>query len=360
MNGNQHTLFITGAAGYVGGMLCDQFSKRDDVVKIIALDKDPMPELLRGNPKVRWVQANCADSTWQAAVEAEKPDVVIHPAWQIREMYGEKKKQWRWNVDGSIAVFEFAFSHNFVKKLIYFSTVSSYGAEPTNTLDQRFFESDPFRENVYLYGVEKRVVEERLKDMFASRKERGSPLPQVFILRPAAITGPRGRFMMKERFGLQAALSGKLSTSFIHRLISLMVSFVPAPPLWLRQFIHEDDVADIVDLISFKGLDGEYEVFNICPPGAPVLAKDMAKAVGKRVLPVPPFLVRIAFFLFWHLTRGRVPTSRGGWKFYSFPVAVDGSRITKRYGFTYRCASLDAFRKTAGRYESAVPDAERV
>ena len=44
-------IFITGAAGYVGAMLADQFSKRDEVTEIIALDKDQMPELLRGNKR---------------------------------------------------------------------------------------------------------------------------------------------------------------------------------------------------------------------------------------------------------------------------------------------------------------------
>ncbi len=357
----KHTLFITGAAGYVGAMLADQFSKRDDVLKIVALDKEPEPELLRGNSKIIWIMANTSDGSWRAMAAPHKPDIVIHTAWQIREMYGKKKRQWQWNVDGSCAVFDFAFSNDCVEKFVHFSTVSSYGAESTNTLEQRFTESDPFRENEYLYGIEKRVVEDRLKERFhAARKNKNTHVPKVFVVRPAAITGPRGRFMMKERFGLQAALSGKLSRSFIHRLVSFMVSVVPAPPLWLRQFIHEDDVADIIGMFSFKDVDGDYEVFNICPPGKPVLARDMAAAVGKRVLPISPYIVRVAFFIFWHLTRGRIPTSRGGWKFYSFPVAVDGSRITQKYGFSYRFGSLDAFRKTTGRYEYAVSVSERV
>ncbi|OHA80474.1 MAG: hypothetical protein A2675_03950 [Candidatus Yonathbacteria bacterium RIFCSPHIGHO2_01_FULL_51_10] len=352
-------IFITGAAGYVGAMLVDQFSRRADVDEIIGVDKERLPEFLKGNTKLTWIDGNIADDVWQKILEEKKPEVMIHCAWQIREMYGKKETQWKWNVEGSLKIFDFAFSHGFVKKLIYFSTVSSYGAKSTNTLEYRFKETDPFIENEYLYGIEKRVVEERLKEKFDAKKKEGTVLPQVFIVRPAAITGPRGRFMMKERFGLQAALSGKLSKSPLHRLISLMVSFVPAPPLWLRQFIHEDDVADIVGMFAFKQLDGEYEAFNICPPGEPVLARDMAEAVGKKVVPIPPFMVRIAFFFFWHLTRGRVPTSKGGWKFYSFPIAVDGSRLTTRYAYQYQWNSKDAFVFTDGRYGQFVPENDR-
>lgn len=352
---NKHTLFITGGAGYVGTMLCEQFSERDDVEKIIALDKEAQPEELKDNNKIVWISANTSDKSWQSEVLKYNPDVVVHTAWQIREMYGNKKLQWKWNVEGSDDIFDFAFNTPSVKKLIYFSTVSSYGASSKNTFDHLFKEEEPFIENEYLYGVEKRVVEEHLHKKFVD-SEDGSP--QIFIVRPAAITGPRGRFM-RIRFGLQAALSGQLRKSFIHRLISLLVSFVPATKGWVRQFIHEDDVADIVELFAFNELDGGYEVFNICPPGEPVYSRDMANAVGKKILPIYPWMVRLAFFFFWHLTRGRVPTSFGGWKFYSYPILVDGSRISKRYNFRYSCGSREAFTSTKGRYEQFVPEESR-
>ena len=336
-------------------MLCEQFSARDDVEKIIALDKEEQPDFLKNNQKIVWISANTSDGSWQEEVGKYNPDVVIHTAWQIREMYGKKELQWKWNVEGSDAVFDFAFNTESVKKLIYFSTVSSYGASSKNTFEHYFKEGEPFTENEYLYGVEKRVVEANLHKKFESTEGHK---PQVFIVRPAAITGPRGRFM-RIRFGLQSALSGQLKKSFIHKFISLMVSSVPATKGWVRQFIHEDDVMDIVKLFAFNDLEGEYEVFNISPPGEPVFSKDMAHAVGKKVLPVSPFVVRIAFFFFWHLSRGRVPTSKGGWKFYSYPVLVDGSRITKRYNFHYSSNSIDAFSRTKGRYEAYVPKESR-
>lgn len=360
----KHTLFITGGAGYVGAMLIDIFSKRENVARIIAIDKEPLPEWIKDAPNLTYIVANTADDTWQKQVADAQPDIVIHTAWQIREMYGKKPLQWKWNITGSDKVFDFAFSTPSVKKLIHFSTVASYGAYPTNTIEHRFIEAEGFRKTDYLYAEEKRICEEHLKEKYESAKNSAQKsaqnnsaairrLPQVVIIRPAAITGPRGRYM-RIRFGLQAALSGQLKESFIHRIISAMVSFVPVTPKWCRQFIHEDDIADIAASLSFSQLKSDYEAFNACPPGPVVLGKDMSAAVGKRMFTVLPWMVRIVFFFAWNLTRGRVPTSKGGWKSYSYPIAVDGSKLTRMYGYQYKWQPKEAFVKKEGRYAKYV------
>ena len=161
--------------------------------------------------------------------------------------------------------------------------------------------------------------------------------------------------------GLQSALSGSLKgqKSFLYELISLMVSFVPITPKWLRQYVHEDDVVAIVEKLSFDTVPVKYEAFNLAPPGAAVYGPDMAQAVGKRTLSVAPWLIRIVFFFAWHLSRGKVPTSRGSWKGYSYPIAVDGSKVTRLLGHAYAHESLDAFYYTNGTYEFAVPENQR-
>lgn len=344
-----HKLLITGGSGYVGAMLVREFAERGDVEAILAIDKEPASDLYAGNKKVQFIQCNTADTDkWLPDAKAFAPDIVIHTAWQIREMYGKKDVQWRWNVDGSDAIFDFAFSAPSVKKLVYFSTVASYGAFPENTIEHLFTEDEGFRKTDYLYAEEKRIVEEHLEKKYAAARV-GPRVPQVFIVRPAAITGPRGRYM-RIRFGLQAALSGQLKETFIHRLISAMVSFVPVTEKWCRQFIHEDDVVSIVELLSFGDLKGGYEVFNICPPGPVVRGKDMAEAVGKKTIPVPPWLIRFVFFVMWNVSRGKVPTSKGGWKSYSYPIAVDGSKLSRQYGFKYTFEPKDAFVKREGKY----------
>jgi hypothetical protein len=72
-----------------------------------------------------------------------------------------------------------------------------------------------------------------------------------------------------------------------------------------------------------------------------------------------PWMVRLAFFVFWHLSRGKVPTARGSWKGYSYPIVVDGSKVTRNLGYAYGSSGYDAFYYTDGRYESYVPEGSR-
>lgn len=349
----QKTIFIVGGAGYVGEMLCEQLGKRDDVKEIIALDKEPQSDYSKGLPKLTYIQHNMADDGWQHKVATYSPNIIIHTAWQIRAMYGQADEQWRWNVAGSDKVFDFAFGIASVERLIYFSTASSYSARKDNRFSHLFTEAEGFRDDDYIYAHEKKVTEEHLAEKFAAAKATSKTVPQVTVVRPAAITGPRGRFM-RIRFGLQSALQGNLKGGFVNRLITLLTSFVPATKGWVRQFIHEDDVTDIVTTFAFDDYDWEYNVFNITPVSEPVYAPDMANAVGKKVLPIQPWMARLAFWFFWHATRGKIPTCPGSWRFYSYPVLMSGEKLVTVYTCQY--GSKDAFQYTDGRYSDWVPE----
>jgi nucleoside-diphosphate-sugar epimerase len=344
-----HTVFITGAAGYIGGMLADQFSKRPDVAHIVCLDREDKPTLLERNEKIIWVKAYTSDDTWQSIVKGYNPDIVIHTAWQIRELYGKQDVQWKWNVTGTDKVFDFVFTTTSVKRFVHFSTVSSYSALPENKLDDVFTEDKPFRDSPYLYATEKKVVEDRLKLRYEKAIQEGVVTPQISIIRPASITGPRGR--SRSKLNLQSALSGKLKDTPTHRFLSSMLAWMPITPKWCRQFVHEDDICDATELLAFGNTQHRYEAYNICPEGPIVLGKDMAAAVGKKTIMLEPWMIRIVFFFAWHVTQGGIPTSRGGWMTYSFPIVVDGKKISKDYGYTYKMGPFDAFTKQEGRYK---------
>ncbi len=349
-------IFITGAAGYVGEMLCDQFAKRDDVALIIGLDKEPQSDFSKAIPKLTYLEHNLADPGWEEKVAPYAPDIIIHTAWQIRMLYGKSDVTWRWNVDGSQRVYDFALATPSVATLIHFSTASSYAAKIDNTFTHVFTEEEGFRDDPYLYAHEKKAAEDNLKATIAGAAEAGKRVPQVVVVRPAAISGPRGRYM-RIRFGLQSALSGNLSGGIMNKLVTLLTSWVPATEGWVRQFVHEDDVNDVVQYFTFTSAPSAYEVYNLTPDCEPVYAPDMAAAVGKRILPIQPWMARVAFFFFWHLTRGKIPTAPHSWRFYSYPIIMSGKKLASLYTCQY--TSHDAFRYTTGRYEAFVPEDER-
>lgn len=336
-------IFITGGAGYVGGMLVERFLRSANFEGVFVVDRQEPPEELRRQPKLQWARADLADSSWQAKAEAFGPDVVVHCAFLIRQGYGNKfNDQERSNLEGSRNVFNFCFSHP-VKKFIHFSSISAYGAYPENSLTRRFREGDPLREQAFIYGLHKRLTEEDLRQLWQKEKlrfekgERKEPLPQIFVVRPSSISGPRGQ-NTKKRFGLLKMLRERFP-------------FVPvARPELVRQFVHEDDVEDAILFLVEKIIPREYEILILSAPEI-ITGRDMAQLLGKVRLPLPRFLVKMLFVLAWHLSQGRIPTPPENMRFYAFPIVVDGSKIN-RFGFQYRYSSEDALLAKKGRYLS--------
>ncbi len=350
---------ITGAAGYIGAMLVDVLARREDIEKIFAIDKSDETELTKNNinkDKIVYLKGNLASTNWEILADSIKPEIIIHTAWQIREIYGGRNISWIYNIVGSDKVFDFAFSRDYMKRLIHFSTVASYGAFVDNTQDYKYKETDNFRETTYLYAEEKRVCEQHLKekyDILSTKTLKDfTNKPMIMIVRPASITGPRLRHDIN-KFSLQSVLSGSLNRQkgILNKIVVAMTSFMPSTVGWLRQYIHEDDVTDIVMMLALdEKVKDEYEVYNICPSGPVVLGEDMAKALGKKAININVRLIRVIFAIAWHMTRGRVPTAPGVWAGYSYPIAVDGSKITERYKYKYQYESIEALKEEKGRF----------
>ncbi len=341
------TIFITGGAGYVGKLLVSVLVKKDWVAHVIVLDKQPRPDFFEDTAEdITYLQKNTLDD-WESQVAELAPEIVIHAAWEIREPYFDKSKYQKENIAGSKKVFKFAFNSPSVQKLIHFSTVASYGASKDNSIDDRFEEGDGLNKCGYSYADQKLAVEKMLR----SRHKQANEAPEVAVLRPASITGPFGR-NVEEGFGLQSALMGDLedSDSVWHRLIDKLLFFTPVTPQWARQFVHEDDVVNIVTLLANTSLQRDFKIFNLAPPGKVLRGEDMAEVVGKSAFTISPQLVRLAFFLVWHLSLGKIPTAPGVWKTYSYPIVVDGSKVTNQLGYEYQFNAREAVSSETGKF----------
>lgn len=329
-------IMITGAAGYVGAMLCDQFSHSPDLEEIIAIDKEPMPDLLKENKKIHWICADLSEDTWREEAGKVEPEVLIHSAWQIEEIYDDEENQRRLNIGGAEKVFDFAFGQSSINKIIYFSTVAAYGAFDTNKKDNFFLEGDILKEDEYLYGKEKKEAENILAGKYAESDRSKT----VIVVRPTTIIGPRLRYMMTEKHGSYYALN--------------KTPFIPvANNNWGMQYIHEDDLTDIIAILTFSPLPFKgYEVFNLSSKDT-VFGSEIAKIFKKETIGIIPIAARMFFFLLWHITQGKYSIGAGAWKYLSYPIFVDGSKVEKKLGFRYTFSSHEALEKEEGRYDYA-------
>ena len=326
-------VLVTGAAGYIGMMLIECLAHSESVETIYAIDIKAQPAGCSLCAKLRWICADVAKDEWVPQVDGRTIDVVIHCAYQIRELYGTgKKQQESWNIDGARKVFEFALACPTVRRVVHLSTVSAYGALPTNTMDRPFTEESPLCEDAYLYGVQKKRVENLLWHLF----RRLRPSAHIVVLRLASVSGPRGRFGLN-RYGLLSTIAGRFPFLVCGRQD------------WGRQYLHEDDLIDVLNRFVHLPPATGYLVFNVSPPDF-LDATSIGRLFKKRVLPLPPLLLRVLFALLWHGTRGAVTTPAGAWKFLSYPIRVDGSRLQQAFAYEYRYSSWQALVANEGRY----------
>ncbi|KPK79398.1 MAG: hypothetical protein AMS25_12845 [Gemmatimonas sp. SM23_52] len=319
---------VTGAAGYVGSLLVERLVGSSDVSKVVATDLRPRSDTdgspaQRRDGKLVEKLGRLDNRDFVKGLESYLPlDAVVHSAFVIRKGYGRTASTAieRANLESCRNVFEFCFRNN-VARLIYFSSAAAYGARSENRINHLFKEEEPLREEVYAYGVQKRMSECLLRDLY----EEWKPQTRVVVVRPCGITGPR----------FQGEPTKKIS------LISLLKKLLPVIPEvsreWARQFVHEEDLADAVGLLLQAEIPRGYEVYNLAPNDY-LTASDIAEALGKRTLRIPPWTANLAFHLLWHLTRGTVPTPKGSINFYRHPVNLDGAKI-QELGFTYRYGS---------------------
>lgn len=318
-------ILVTGTAGYVGSLLAERFLADPSVTQVVATDRRPRHEdSITAGPKLTELQGPLEDPAFVAKFEEHLPfDAVVHAAYGVRAGYGKRAQEVEdENTESCRNVFDFCF-RNRIPRLIYFSSAAVYGAWPTNTLDDFFSEEEPLREETYPYGVQKRKSEELLQRM----REETDADTSVIIIRPCSITGPR----------FLAEPTKKIT------LVAFLTKFLPlipeVSPQWSRQYIHEEDLFEATKLLLEIDPGSKFESFNLAPNDY-ITAKDIAEALGKRTLRLPPRLMNAAMWVLWHASRGKVPTPSGSIEFYRYSINLDGSKIT-RFGFSYRHTSKE-------------------
>ncbi len=323
-------IMVTGAAGYIGGIMMDELLEAYPEANILGIDLLPMPPYLRKQGRVAWIQADLARNDWQTKALARGGiDAVVHCAFRIRTPFGLVKIYENNNRAASKNTFTFVFE-NQIPSLVYLSTVASYGARKEN-IGRRLKESDPFLENKNPYGYQKKLIEEDLGNLVSAYH----PKTKITVLRLNSVTGPRGQ-NLSSKFGL---------ITFLKKLLPFVMELNPH---WARQFVHEDDVVDAIFASMTRHAGETLAVYNVAPKQF-LETGDIARALNKKIIRLPAWLATTGLFILWPVSFGKlIPASATNGLVY--PINVDGTAIEKELNFKYRYTALEALLGKVGCY----------
>ncbi|HUW71998.1 MAG TPA: NAD(P)-dependent oxidoreductase [Candidatus Humimicrobiaceae bacterium] len=311
-------ILITGSNGYLGRVLIKFFLDKGQ--KVIGIDKNSSITQESSNFKFCQIDLRSAQN-FPELKKLLPVDVFIHAAFLLRTRMNPNKTL-KGNLSLCENVFKLCFESN-IPKLIYFSSAAIYGAYPKNQLDYFFKESDPQREEESAYGWQKALSENLLSGLYGKSNKR----TRVIVLRLASAVGDSWKKEESKKISL---------LGFFQKLPFILKS----SNKFSRQFIHENDVARACEFLISKQLDSDYEVFNLAPPDY-LTIDEIAEILKKRVVYLPPAVLRFLFYFGWLVSLGKIPTGYRAFKSYLYPINIDGKKITQ-LGFKYKFNSQES------------------
>jgi len=167
---------VTGASGFIGSRLAERLATEEGV-RVRAMVRDPKKAKRLQNLPLEVVRADLLDlESLRKAVDG--CDLVFHCAAVVRET-GDRDEFFGTNVKGTENILRISRDAG-VKKFIHFSSVSVYGMDPPDRVD----ETTPFQPCGNLY-CDTKIAAERA--VWAAYHEARLP---VVVIRPANVYGP--------------------------------------------------------------------------------------------------------------------------------------------------------------------------
>jgi UDP-glucose 4-epimerase len=259
---------VTGICSGLGKSLTQKLLEDPSIEKIIGIDISDYPNTPE---KVEFLKVDVRD---KEGLERglRNVDIVIHLAFIVNpKVLPDIKTIYDINVNGSKNVFQ-AAAKNAVKKIIHLSSQSVYGhvkecppivSEETSRLG--------LKTTGFYYAHTKALVEEYLDEFEQQHKDIS-----VIRFRPPIIVGPH---FIQNR-GLFTAVNKKRLFTIVPDGKDSTVSL---------QFIHEDDLTDVILLAIKEDLRGAY---NVASNALHDYSKFMNEEYGVKIIKIPRFLVK--------------------------------------------------------------------
>lgn len=304
-------ILITGSSGYVGNFLAVYFGTKG--IPVVGLDLTPHP-VVNTIPNFSFEIADCRNAeALKTLFQKHSPTYVIHLAYLMDPTH-DLKLEYDVDVQGSKNAFEAANAVETVRQFILFSSTSIYGANPDNP--DWLNEDSSLRPGAYRYAQYKKELEDWLQQV-----QKRSSL-KIVILRMCTAVGPS----YYKKGGVVASLHNGPFGLQVGKKINAV------------QFIHEDDVKAIVEkVMSDESVEG---IFNLCPDSFATI-EDLGHSEHKNVFRIPLWLLKLVFFLGWHLRLMRMYPAMADLIAYS--IVATPKKLMNRYQYRFQYSTLEAY-----------------
>lgn len=298
---------ITGVSGYLGTLLAKRIAQEPEVEHLIGMDiKEPTFQ----SPKFTFIKHDVRQPFADIFIK-NKIDTAIHFAFIVAPIHDEARAH-EINIKGSQNFMDAAAQAK-VEQVFYMGSYSAYGAWADNP--KIFTEDTPLKPNPdFPYPSDKAEVDQMFQKFASEHSEI-----KVTIGRTAAVTGPGG-----DKCGLTVLF------------LPIMVKAIGADSTW--QFIHEDDLVDIITLLAKQRKAG---IYNFTADGA-LKYTDIIKLLGKPSIALPSWLLYWGIKITWKLHL-QARAQAGALNMLRYSTVMNGEKLIKETGYKYRHTGPEAF-----------------
>ncbi|MBH0009929.1 SDR family oxidoreductase [Salinibacterium sp. SWN1162] len=305
-------VLVTGGTGFLGTSVVAGLAASDAIDCVVSADiRAPNPGVRL--PGVLYERVDVTDAPdLPELLRRHEIDTVVHLASIVNPGKSTTVTQeFAVDVEGSRAVLDACVAAG-VTRVVVSSSGAAYGYHRENA--EWITESEPLRGNDdFPYSRHKRMVEE----MLAELRESAPQLTQT-VFRIGTILGPAVDNQ------ITALWDGK-------RVLKLTGSDSPFVFIW---------VDDVVEAMVRAASGGPAGVFNMAGDGK-MTVREIAAALGKRLIIIPPWLFSVALTLGHALKL--TPHKRAQVKFLLYRPVLDNGALKSTFGFTPRKTSREAF-----------------
>ena len=301
-------VFITGASGYIGTKLLSLLNDKAEVKEIAGIDiKEPSISL----DKFTFYRKDVREPV-EHILKEHRIDTVVHTAYIVPPIHSTELME-DVNINGARNILNSCLKAD-VKQIFYTSSATAYGFHPDN--DTPLTEDSRLRGNEdFTYSKNKKEIE----SIFAAFIS-GNPQITVTLVRPSFVVGP----------GFNDPLARHLRKRFV-LMPSKTVPF---------QFVHEDDLVEIIYLLLQKRLTG---VFNVGADGT-ITFDEMIKLLGNTPIPIPFGLMYLLNGAAWNVRLSPVTEFPSpALNMVRYPWVVSSEKLKRELNYQYKYTSREAF-----------------